>query len=203
MASVINICNIALARIGNSRTINSLTEKTKEAYTCNLFYESMRDAVLADNDWNFAMSRVVLADLGAPAPGWLFRYQYPTDCARIAAILPKWFTGSHIVLQDKPVFEVGSNEDGTGRVIHTNESQAVLLYVKSITDPTMFDALFADALSWRMAAEIAMPIAANASLGQQAMANYQQVLTAAMQRSLDEAHEPQQAMSDLASARIC
>lgn len=59
MASVINICNIALARIGNSRTINSLTEKTKEAYTCNLFYESMRDAVLADNDWNFAMSRVV------------------------------------------------------------------------------------------------------------------------------------------------
>jgi hypothetical protein len=80
MASVINICNIALARIGNSRTINSLTEKTKEAYTCNLFYESMRDAVLADNDWNFAMSRVVLADLGDPAPGWLFRYQYPTDC---------------------------------------------------------------------------------------------------------------------------
>ena len=76
MASVINICNIALARIGNSRTINSLTEKTKEAYTCNLFYESMRDAVLADNDWNFAMSRVVLADLGDPAPGWLFRYQY-------------------------------------------------------------------------------------------------------------------------------
>lgn len=203
MASVINICNIALARIGNSRTINSLTERTKEAYTCNLFYESMRDAVLADNDWNFAMSRVVLADLGDPAPGWLFRYQYPTDCARISAILPKWFTGSFIALKDKPVFEIGSNEDGTSRVIHTNESQAALLYVRSITDPMMFDALFSDALSWRMAAEIAMPIAANASLGQQAMANYQQVLTAAMQRSLDEAHEPEQPISELASVRIC
>ncbi|MEY8773816.1 hypothetical protein AB9K30_02345 [Klebsiella pneumoniae] len=69
MASVINICNIALARIGNSRTINSLTEKTKEAYTCNLFYESMRDAVLADNDWNFAMSRVVPGRPWRPCAG--------------------------------------------------------------------------------------------------------------------------------------
>lgn len=31
MASEIEICNIALSRIGNSRTINSLTEKSKEA----------------------------------------------------------------------------------------------------------------------------------------------------------------------------
>lgn len=203
MASVINICNIALARIGNSRTINSITERTKEAYTCNLFYEAMRDAVLADNDWNFAMSRVVLADLGDPAPGWLFRYQYPTDCARISAILPKWFSGTPGALRDKPIFEVGSNEDGTARVIHTNESQATLLYVRNITDPMMFDALFADALSWRLAAEIAMPVSSNAGLGQQAMANYQQVLSAAMQRSLDESHEPEQPMSELASVRIC
>lgn len=203
MASVINIFNIALARIGNSRTMNSLTEKTKEAYTCNLFYGPVRDAVLADNDWNFAMSRVLLADLGDPAPGWLFRYQYPTDCARISAILPRGYFGPHHSLRHKPIFEVGSNEDGTSRVIHTNEPQAMLLYVRSITDPMMFDALFADALSWRLAAEIAMPISSNASLGQQAMANYQQVLAAAMQRSLDESHEPEQPMSDLASVRIC
>ncbi len=46
---------------GASRTINSLTEKSKEAGLCDLHYESARLEVLADFDWNFAIKRVALA----------------------------------------------------------------------------------------------------------------------------------------------
>lgn len=54
MASVIEICNRALSNIGNSRSINSLTEASKEAGQCSLHFDSCRDAALADFDWNFA-----------------------------------------------------------------------------------------------------------------------------------------------------
>lgn len=56
MASEIEICNIALSRIGNSRSINSMTEASKEANQCSLHYEQCRDAVLSDFPWNFAVA---------------------------------------------------------------------------------------------------------------------------------------------------
>ena len=46
MASVVEICNRALSNIGNSRSINSLTEASKEAGECSLHFEACRDALL-------------------------------------------------------------------------------------------------------------------------------------------------------------
>lgn len=43
MASVVEICNRALSNIGNSRSINSLTEASKEAGECSLHFEACRD----------------------------------------------------------------------------------------------------------------------------------------------------------------
>ena len=70
MASVVEICNRALSNIGNSRSINSLTEASKEAGECSLHFEACRDAVLSDFDWNFATKRVALADTSNPPPDW-------------------------------------------------------------------------------------------------------------------------------------
>lgn len=43
MASVIEICNRALSNIGNSRSINSLNEASKEAGQCSLHFDACRD----------------------------------------------------------------------------------------------------------------------------------------------------------------
>lgn len=87
MASVVEICNRALSNIGNSRSINSLTEASKEAGECSLHFEACRDAVLSDFDWNFATKRVALADTSNPPPDWEYAYQYPSDCLRISEIM--------------------------------------------------------------------------------------------------------------------
>ena len=87
MASVVEICNRALSYIGNSRSINSLTEASKEAGECSLHFEACRDAVLSDFDWNFATKRVALADTSNPPPDWEYAYQYPSDCLRITEIM--------------------------------------------------------------------------------------------------------------------
>ncbi|MGR7394096.1 hypothetical protein ACU63O_11170 [Klebsiella aerogenes] len=86
MASVIEICNRALSNIGNNRSINSLNEASKEAGQCSLYYESIRDAVLADFDWNFATKTVALADTNNPPLDWDYAYTYPTDCLKIIEI---------------------------------------------------------------------------------------------------------------------
>ena len=87
MASVIEICNRALSNIGNSRSINSLNEASKEADQCSLHFDACRDAALADFDWNFATKRLALADTNNPPPDWQYAYQYPTDCVRITEIM--------------------------------------------------------------------------------------------------------------------
>lgn len=200
MASVIQICNIALMRIGSSRTINSLSEQSKQADICNVFYESARDAVLSDFDWNFASKRVVLADLGTPSTDWQFAYRYPTDCSRIIEIMTPGIRfpapGMRIT------YEVGADSDGTGKIIYTNQPEAQLLYVGKITDPNMFDSLFSDALSWRLAAELAMPLSASGDLGNKALQMYNAVILSAGARSMNESEEPPVPESELTIARL-
>ena len=60
MASVVEICNRALSNIGNSRSINSLTEASKEAGECSLHFEACRDAVLSDFGESVTDVRIIL-----------------------------------------------------------------------------------------------------------------------------------------------
>ena len=60
MASEVQICNLALAKIGDQQ-ITSLTENSKAGRLCNLVYEPLRDATLRAHPWNFAITRETLA----------------------------------------------------------------------------------------------------------------------------------------------
>jgi hypothetical protein len=65
MASQVSICNQALLLLGD-KTIQSLTENTREAEVANAFYQDSRDHVLRDIKPNFAIRR---APPGASSPG--------------------------------------------------------------------------------------------------------------------------------------
>ncbi|MFW2972620.1 hypothetical protein ACN6UB_19430 [Serratia marcescens] len=200
MASVIQICNVALGRLGNSRVIASLTEKSKEAAVCSMFYEDCRDAVLADFPWRFATKRVALADLDIEQPDWQYSYRYPVDCLRIVAIVSP--DGERFITPERRVpYEVGSDENGTGRLILTDLPKAWLRYVTRVTDPNMFDAEFRDALSWRLAAEINMQITGDASLGNRAEQKYQLTISSASTLSMNETQEPPAPWSEVSDAR--
>ncbi|EMJ5971364.1 hypothetical protein GWI96_05725 [Proteus sp. G4380] len=200
MASEIEICNIALSRIGNSRSINSMTEASKEAVQCNLHYAQCRDSVLADFPWNFATKKVALANTNNPPPNWTYAYRYPNDCLKAIGIVEphqkyrRPDTAIH--------FHVGSDENGTGRLIFTDHPSAWLEYVARITDVNMFDALFKDALAWRLAAELARPLASNAGIGGEALQIYQGVIKSAAAHSLSESAEPTDYMDEFTQARL-
>lgn len=200
MASVIEICNRALSNIGNSRSINSLDEASKEAGQCSLHFDACRDAALADFDWNFATKRVALADTSNPPPDWDYAYQYPTDCMRITEIMLPGVRNPSAALRVQYV--TGADSNGTGKLIYTDQPQAWLKYVGRVTDVNMFDAIFIEALSWRLAAAINMPLTGSADLGNNALSMYSRVILSAGSHSLNESQEPQPPVDEFTAARL-
>lgn len=182
MASETQICNLALLRVGG-QTIASLDEASREAQLCGLTYEQCRDQLLRTFPWNFARRRAVLADLGTPATNWSYRYACPSDCLQaLRVVVP----GLRIPRNDLlPAFELGST-DSSQRVIHTDEEECELEYTARITDTTLFDPLFTNALAWLLASEIATPLTAKPDMANLARQAYTFTMREAAAQSLNE-----------------
>ena len=60
MASAVDICNLALQRLG-AKSIGALTEDTTAGRECNRVYEHARDSELRSHQWSFARTRVEVA----------------------------------------------------------------------------------------------------------------------------------------------
>lgn len=174
----VTIANMALGDAGSRVVIASLQEKSKEANTANIYYTATRDAVLQAARWNFARKQISLALLkdatktppdAVPVP-WLYEYAYPSDCIQGRYIMPMFDalpgtipgSPSASVYRGPPVKYVVSNEpDNTGadiRVILTNQTQAIFVYTKRVTDPNMFDEQFLEAFVASLAAKLIKPL---------------------------------------------
>ena len=79
MASVVEICNRALDKLGEAPIV-SLADDIKASRACARTYAPVRDAVLRDHPWNCAIHRTVLAaEAEAPAWGYQRRFPLPVD----------------------------------------------------------------------------------------------------------------------------
>jgi hypothetical protein len=155
MPSKVSIWNMALTNVGSSGFVQSPTEQSAEASHCRVVYDNAVLATLESMDWSFARKKVALADLGTPDDDWLYQYAYPTNCAKARKILTK-------IRNAKPLpFEIGINSAGTQKVINTDAPDAVLIYTMKVTNEALFNSVFAEVLSWKMALLIAPAIAGN------------------------------------------
>jgi len=137
VSSETDICNLALQRLG-AKSISNLTEDSPAGRACNRVYDHARDSELRAHSWSFARARVSLpAAATPPAFGFLQQYPLPSDYLRI---LP------NALIDDWQI---------EGRSILTNTAAPLLLvYIKRVTDPNMFDELFVALLVARIAMDI-------------------------------------------------
>ena len=167
MASEIDICNLALAHLGDTATIASLSppEGSAQAEHCAGFYPVARDSLLEMHSWGFATKRVQLALLTSGWPEWTYAYAQPADALNVIAILPPESTDDYST--GVPDSAGGSYvpqpfcceiNDSGAPVIYTDQADAVLRYSATVTDPTRFSPLFVMALSWHLASMLAGPI---------------------------------------------
>lgn len=156
MASVVQICSLALTRLGH-KAIISLTDGSKGSGLASLHYEPTRDSVLRAHPWNFAIRRdAIAADSQAPAWGYARAFQLPSDCLRLVQL-------------ERPDAEYRVE----GRKIVTDEGAPLKIeYIARISDPNEFDSVFIDALAARLAAELAVPLTDNAQIMDQMMSAY-------------------------------
>lgn len=165
-ASVVSICNMGLSHVGG-RPIASLTEDSAEALHCRTFYDQVRDETLRAHRWSFATRRAVLAELGGAPAGWAYRYAVPVDCLLVREIVRPHSSMPAVRYRLE-------NDAAAGRVLLTDQPQATLLYTARITDPALFDVSFVGALTWALAAAVALPIGATETMQRNAqqMAGY-------------------------------
>lgn len=198
MSSDIEICNLALSRVAVTQAIASFTERSKEAEQCRVLYPHLREVVLQEFPWPFAESIVALASLGSPAPGWAFRYRYPADCLKIRNIVQPGFRRALSSDMEIP-YQIGY--DAGGRVIHTDQPEAVCRFTFKVEDSTFFDALFVEALAWRLAMDLALPLTSKPDLQQFAAQQYQMALTLAEGSAFQESQSDPEPESEFVTVR--
>lgn len=197
MADQIGIYNMALANIGQSETVASLSERSKAQITCSQFWENARDATLADFPWPFATKFQLLAPIASPPRNWAYQYQYPVDCLRAMYLTVEGMRRPSEEYQ--PVFEVAYGDGG--RIILTDQPLAELAYVARINEVGRFDPLFVTALAWRLAYMIAMPMTATRTMVETAGAMYKDAVQTAWAHALNESKQDYIVESEFIRAR--
>lgn len=177
MSSDVEICNLALAHLGDNATVASIDppEGSAQAEHCARWYPIARDSLLEMQEWNFATTRALLAELVNPFPQWQHAYARPADCLKVLAVLPSDARGDLAESFPRDRFFYGAVPDlltvyapqdfvteidaGTGnQIILTNQANAMVRYMRSVTDTSKFSPLFRDALGWYLASYLAGPV---------------------------------------------
>lgn len=155
MASEVDICNLALAHLGDEATVASLDppEGSAQAEHCARFYPIARDSLLELHDWKFATRRARLALLSAESWTWQYAYAEPSSALKLLSVLPDGAESD----ADTDPYEPESADDGTALIL-TDTEDATLRYIAHVTDPTKFSPLFTTALSWHLASMLAGPV---------------------------------------------
>lgn len=210
MASEVQICNLALSRVG-ARRISALSENTKEARECNKIFADTRDAVLAAHDWGFARKHATLATVATPTyPGWDYAYAYPVDCLAARRIKDDTGSLSQVAYNSdeeryrnvgKVEFEIRATAALDGKVVLTNQDDAVLIYTARVTDPNVFSVEFIDAFAYRLASDLAVPLRADTRKSDTHFRKYMLLIGSAKASSANEGYEKPDSGSSFVNAR--
>ena len=194
MASVVEICNRALDKLGESPIV-SLADDVKASRACNRVYEPVRDAVLRDHPWNCAIGRALLAaDSQAPAWGFARRFPLPIDCLRVLSIAPDRSNQYDANIETRWVVE--------GRAILSDvPAPLAIRYLQRLTDTNLFDPMLAEALASRLAVELCEALTQSNTKRRSLLDEYEAVLTRARSADGHEGVPPALAESQWVLAR--
>lgn len=170
--SDVRICNIALSLLGEGKTISSLTDENSEpARICNLHYEHTRDSLLEAFTFNFAMKGAELSlDAGSDPVGEFDNlFQIPADCLRVVEL-----------------FDSRSRYEVKGDLLFVNDSIAKIKYISKEINPTKFSTLFIEALTTKLAANMADQLSGSRGRRAQLLVEFKSIWREAKMRDSQE-----------------
>jgi len=183
MPSDVEICNLALTKLGQQRILTML-DNVKAARSLNAIYAMERDSELRAHHWSFALARATLAALTAvPTFGYNHAFQLPSDFLRLIQAGDFSPGGNRVI----GVVSDGSDYRIEGPAILTDIPAPLhIRYMRKITDPTLFDPCFVKAFACRLAMELAEDLTQVANKRQLAAAEYKQAIIDAIRANAIE-----------------
>lgn len=184
------ICNMALFRIGVSKTIASLEDSSQQGVLCKKIYPAARDFVLASYPWPFATRETSLAApiSGVTYEGYEFAYARPNAFIRMIEI---WSGQANPSVSERVKYEFRSNETHGPVIVCNDEGPIVILYVARVTAPELFTQHFCEAVSWKMAVDLGMALTVKQQLLDRAQAYFDKSLAEAAAQNINEIQQEQ------------
>jgi hypothetical protein len=204
MPDLVTIWNLALAHVGEGTTVSDPDEQTTVARVCRRAWEQARDSVLAEHPWHFARRLVTLVAHDEPPDPWSFGYILPPDVITILSLNPTWVdawaTGgatywwtdaSGAIYSGSPAatallssvrWQLGGATDEEGletQLVLSETSLSSMTYTRRVENPQLYPPLFVDAVSWRLAWEISIPLSRSDTLRTLAYSAFQAALAKA------------------------
>lgn len=184
-----DVINRALDEIGARATVtNYLTDTNQAGRVARRWYDVSRQRLLRAAPWGFSRRTVTLTELARAADDpdlvpypWLVKYDYPADCLKMRYLIPPPYpaqdgivppdvTGGPLVPWGGPSrsFRFLPSFDPTDLVnpkfLLANILDAYGVYTADVTDDTIWDVLFTNAMEALLAYHFVMPLTGNAGM---------------------------------------
>jgi hypothetical protein len=186
MVAPVDVANMALGLCGARSVIASFAESNPESAQAAIWYDRDRLWLLRAHRWNFAREQGPLT-LIATAPGidgepftnlpwpfmpWSYSYAMPSDCVQFRSIIPSYnmqpIQTMPLSSPQPPVpFVVSSTLNTSAQIvkaIFTNQVQAIGIWTRDIVNPDLWDSQFMEAMSYRLAASLTIPLSGDKAL---------------------------------------
>lgn len=155
--SVVQINNAALGLVGCG-AITALTDGSREAQACQLFWPLTLEYILGVHPWKcVGVQATLTTTTTAPQFGYTYAYPVPANFARM------------ISMDDgDDAFHVA------GRVLQCDDSPAYIWYVPNDPDLTRMDASLVESLTFHQAYKLALALRQDAALADTLLKHYEQ-----------------------------
>lgn len=174
MSTNIAICNLALSYLGKD-VISSFDEPSTEGRVCRQFFNHALSTLLQREKWSFAQKRQPLAQvLNEQNSRFAYAYEMPFDCLKL-----------HHLSGDSTEY-VDTSYIVEGRAIYADLSPAFAHYTFNLQDCALLTPLFEEALSWYLAAKIAIPLTRDQKIFATALEMAEKTITYA---TINDAHQ--------------
>ena len=154
----LDICNLALSRLGESPIPDLNPNGSLPSRMCYMHYHPVRREVLCANRWSFATVRTTLtsAEQNSGDDTHQLRHSLPPDCLRVLGVNCRSWTLR-------------------GRAVYCGSPEIRLLYIADVEDTMLFEPLFVEALVLRLAWKLCIPLI-NSTTARQALGEeYQRI----------------------------
>lgn len=158
MATDLSICNAALNRIG-AEPISDLSDNNKRAKLCNAHYARVRDELLAEHPWHFALKQVKISPTGTtPTLDYTQEFDVPADYLRAYLVSPDYIEYKRV-----------------GDVFLADENELSLTYIAETAEAD-FAVWFTATLILKLAVELSYSMVQSNELHERLLKNYEDAL---------------------------